>query len=213
MDFIEVEAKTYEEAVRKASEALNADEKDLDIEVTEVDTKGILGLLGSKKVRVVARKKEDSPEDFGKKFLSELAGMFGISTEIKVSSQTGRILFTIEASDEETLLGKDGQVVEALQHLLRLAMAKRYKQNLRLLVDVNGFRERRKKTIVGMAKRLADRVKKDGRPQKTKPMNPYERRIIHTLFKNNNRITTYSEGDGHTKKVIIAPAGSANARR
>ena len=89
---------------------------------------------------------------------------------------------------------------------MNLAIAKHFKQNLKLLLDVNGFRERRKKMIVAMAKRLAEKVKNEGKPASTKPLNPYERRIVHTLFKNNNRITTHSEGDGHMKKVIIAPA-------
>ena len=62
-----------------------------------------------------------------------------------------------------------------------------------------------------MAKRLADKARKEGKPVRTKPLNPYERRIIHTLFKNNNRVTTHSEGKGHTKKVVIAPANSPNS--
>src|SRR5690606_21731789 len=99
MDFIEVEGKTYEEAIRKASQGLNVDEKDLDIDVKEVDTKGILGLLGSKKVRITARIKgssiphaeevsphtpptpnetTDSPEAYGKQFLTELANIAGL---------------------------------------------------------------------------------------------------------------------------------------
>ena len=68
MDFLEVEGKTYEEAVKKAAAALNADEKDLDIEVTEVDTKGILGLLGSKKVRIAARVRNTPEEIPGRSF-------------------------------------------------------------------------------------------------------------------------------------------------
>jgi spoIIIJ-associated protein len=212
MDFVEVEAKTYEEAVKKALAALNAEEKDLDIEVTEVDTKGILGLLGSKKVRITARVR-NTPEEFGKKLLTDIAGYCGVSVQIEISTHGDRVVFSIEASDEETLVGKDGEVLESLQHLVKLAIAKKYKQNLKLLLDVNGFREKRKKTIVSMAKGLADKAKKEGRPIKTKPLNPYERRIIHTLFKNNNRISTHSEGDGHTKKVVIVPGGTANGRR
>jgi len=212
MDFIEVEGKTYEEAVKKASAALSAEEKDLDIEVTEVDTKGILGLLGSKKVRIVARVR-NTPEEYGKRFLTEIAALYGVAVRVEVTSQNDRVLFSMEAGDEDALIGEDGEVLEALQHLVKLAIAKQYKQNLKLLLDVNGFRERRKKTIIGMAKRLADKVKKEGKPIKTKPLNPYERRIIHTLFKNNNRITTHSEGEGHTKKVVISPSGSVNARR
>jgi len=212
MDFLEVEGKTYEEAVRKAAAELNADVKDLDIEVKEVDTKGILGLLGSKKVRIVARV-HNSPEDYGKRFLADVAKLLGISLEVTISKVgEDRILFMLGSDDEETLAGKDGEVLEALQHLVRLAIAKRFKENLKLLLDINDFRERRKKEIVVMAKRLADKVKRSRKPIKTKPLNPYERRIIHTLFKNNRGINTSSEGDGHTKRVIISPSGSGNAR-
>lgn len=211
MDFIEVEGKTYEEAVKKASAGLNAEEKDLDIEVTEIDTKGILGLLGSKKVRIIARVR-NTPEEYGKKFLTEVAALYGVTVRVEVTTQDDRVLFSMETGDEDVLVGEDGEALEALQHLVKLAIAKRYKENLKLLLDVNGFRERRKKTIIVMAKGLADRARKEGKPVKTKPLNPYERRIIHTLFKNNNRITTQSEGEGHTKKVIISPSGSVDAR-
>jgi spoIIIJ-associated protein len=206
MDFLEIEGKTYEEAVKKASLALEVDEKDLDIEVTEVDTKGILGLLGSKKVRITA-KVRNNPEEYGKRFLTEVAALYGVAVKVEAEMQNDRMVFSMETADEEALIGQDGEVLEALQHLVKLAIAKKYKENLKLLLDVNGFRERRQKTIVVMAKRLADKVRKEGRPAKTKPLNPFERRIVHTLFKNNNHITTYSEGEGHVKKVVISPVG------
>jgi spoIIIJ-associated protein len=214
MDSIEVEAKTYEEAVRKAALGLGAEEKDLDIEVTEVDTKGILGLLGSKKIRVVARLRpklsveKETPEEFGRKFLTDVAGFYGISLRVESKTVDDRIVFTIESPDEEVFTGHDGEPLEALQHLVNLAIAKRFKQNLKLLLDVNGFRERRKKMIVSMAKRLAETVKRERKPASTKPLNPYERRIVHTLFKNNNRVTTHSEGEGHMKRVIITPSSA-----
>src|SRR5512147_545783 len=107
MDFVEVEAKTYEEAVKKASAALDAEEKDLDIEVTEVDTKGILGLLGSKKVRITARIR-NTPEDFGKKFITELAALYGVAVKVESSMEGDRVVFAIETADEEALTGKDG---------------------------------------------------------------------------------------------------------
>jgi spoIIIJ-associated protein len=210
MDFLEIEGKTYEEAVKKASLALEVEEKDLDIEVTEVDTKGILGLLGSKKVRIMARVR-NNPEEYGKQFLTEVAALYGVGVKVEVQMQNDRMVFSMETADEEPLVGQDGEVLEALQHLVKLAIAKKYKENLKLLLDVNGFRERRQKTIVVMAKRLADKVRKEGRPAKTKPLNPYERRIVHTLFKNNDHITTFSEGEGHVKKVVISPVGSAVA--
>jgi len=223
MDILEFEGKTYEEAVKKAATELNADVKDLDIEVKEVDTKGILGLLGSKKVRIVARvhnkseetqqnAAEETPEEYGKRFLMDIANLLGISLEVKITNANERLLFLLESDDEETLAGKEGEALEALQHLVRLAIAKKYKQNLKLLLDVNDFREKRKKVIIVMAKKLADKVRRTRKPIKTKPLNPYERRIIHTLFKSNRGISTSSEGDGHTKRVIISPSGSGNAR-
>lgn len=227
MDFIEVEGKTYEEAIRKASEALNAEEKDLDIDVKEVDTKGILGLLGSKKIRITARIKgtvipsvenieppEDTPEVYGEKFLTELATITGLDFNIKVSKvseKLDRILFMIQCNNGDILIGKDGEILEALQYVLRLAIAKHYKQSAKILVDINGYREKRKKALTIMAKRLADRVKRTGRRQTTDPLNPYERRIIHTLFKHNKNITTKSEGEGHIKKVVISPSGNRAA--
>jgi len=227
MDFIEVEGKTYEEAIRKASEGLNVEEKDLDIDVKEVDTKGILGLLGSKKIRITARIKgrempspdiipapEDTPEEYGKKFLTELATITGLNFNIKVnkvSEKLDRLLFMIQCDNGDILIGKDGEILESLQYILRLAIAKRYKQSAKILIDINGYREKRKKALTVMAKRLADRVKRTGRRQTTDPLNPYERRIIHTLFKHNKNITTKSEGEGHIKKVIISPSGNRAA--
>jgi spoIIIJ-associated protein len=232
MDYIEVEGKTYEEAIKKASQSLNVDEKDLDIDVKEVDTKGILGLLGSKKVRITARIRgsvmpssetidtattptaQDTPEDYGVKFLTELAAITGLSFNIKVSKvseKLDRLLFMIQCDNGDILIGKDGETLEALQHVLRLAIAKRYKQAAKILVDINGYREKRKKALTIMAKRLADRVRRTGRRQKTDPLNPYERRIVHTLFKHNKNISTKSEGEGHVKKVVISPSGNRTA--
>jgi spoIIIJ-associated protein len=218
MDSIEVEGKTYEDAIKKASIKLNAEERDLDIEVKEVDTKGILGLLGSKKVRITAKikdkykekdikdieKGDDAPEKFGEKFLKELSAFVDLSFNIKLTHYDERLIFLVQCDNGDILIGKDGETLEALQHILRLAIAKRYKHGLKVLIDINGYREKRKKTLTIMAKRMADKVKRMGKPLKTDPLNPYERRIIHTLFKHNKNVTTKSEGEGHTKKVAIS---------
>lgn len=226
MDFEEFEGKTYEEAVKKATMSLGVEEKDLEIEVKEVDTKGILGLLGSKKIRILARKREhkniteeilkdakdtindsltsETPEEYGKHFLEMLGKKLGLSINTKISQSNGRLLFLLQCDHGDVLIGKEGEVLEALQFILRLAIAKKYKKGLRMLIDINGYREKRKKALTIMAKRLASRVKRLGRPLKTEPLNPYERRIIHTLFKHNKSIRTKSEGEGHTKKVVIS---------
>lgn len=231
MEIFEFEGKTYEEAVRKACVQLQVDERQLDIDVKEVDTKGILGLLGTKKIRITVKLRadeeetfslpqravgeagqptEETPESFGEAFLKDFGRHVGLDFNIMVtdvSEKTDRILFLIQCDNGDILIGKDGEILEALQHLLRLAVAKRFKHNLKLLIDINGYRERRKKALTIMAKRMADKAKRTGRKMKTDPLNPYERRIIHTLFKHNKTVTTKSEGEGHIKKVIITPTG------
>jgi len=231
METLEFEGKTYEEAVKKASEELNVDERDLDIEVKEVDTKGILGLLGTKKIRIMVKLKtneednaEEAPvtpasgeaslretaQEFGIAFLKDFGRHVGLEFQVMatdISEKTDRILFLVQCDDGDVLIGKDGEILEALQHLLRLAVAKKFKLNLKLLVDINGYRERRKKALTLMAKRLADKAKRSGKKFKTDPLNPYERRIIHTLFKHNKGITTKSEGEGHIKRVVLTPTG------
>ncbi len=228
METFEFEGKTYEEAVKKACVQLNVGERDLDIDVKEVDTKGILGLLGTKKIRITVNLRsaeeeiaaplpsvtgdvpEETPESFGETFLKDFSRHVGLDFHVMItgiSEKTDRILFLIQCDDGDILIGKDGEILEALQHLLRLAVAKKFKHNLKLLIDINGYRERRKTALTIMAKRLADKAKRTGRMIKTDPLNPYERRIIHTLFKHNKGVTTKSEGEGHIKKVIITPTG------
>jgi len=222
MDSIEVEGKTYEEAVKKASIELNEEEKNLDIEVKEVDTKGILGFLGSKKVIITARVRETknpenpvelTPEQYSENLLKEISAFFDLSLNVKIYHQNERIMLLVQGDNGDLLIGKDGEILDALQYLIRLAVAKKFKQNLKILIDINGYREKKKKTLTIMAKRLADKVKRTGRRIKTDPLNPYERRIIHTLFKHNRFITTKSEGEGHTKKVVISPVGNKDGKR
>jgi len=218
MDFIEVEGKTYEEAVSKASAELRVEAKDLEIDVTEVDTKGVLGILGSKKVKITARIKDktdsyDTIGEFGTNFLTQIAHFIDLDFHIKVTQHEERIIYLIQCDHGDVLIGKEGETLEALQYILKLAIAKRYKQSLKLTIDINGYREKRKQDLTAMVKQLADEAKKTGNSFKTDPLNPYERRIIHTLFKYSKTITTKSEGEGHTKQVIISPVKNKNARR
>ena len=155
----------------------------------------------------------EEPEEYGKRFLEEVSKFVGLSFSVRATKTKDRLTFLVQSDHGDIFIGKEGDVLESLQYMLRLAIAKRYKQGLKLLIDINGYREKRKKSLTIMAKRLADRVKKTGRPQKTDPLNPYERRVIHTLFKHNRNIKTKSEGEGHTKKVIISLNRITNGNR
>jgi len=208
MDYVEVEGKTYEEAVKKACAELKAKEEDLDIEVKEIDTKGILGILGSKRVRIIARLREqgegETPEKYGRNFLRTITETIGIPSEVNVRKVGDRLVFSLSTKEGGIFIGKNGEVMEAIQFILRLAIAKRFKHSFKLLFDINGYREKRKKALIDLAKKLAQKVRKTGRSVKTAPLNAYERRAIHTYFKNDKGIQTKSEGEGPTKRVVIS---------
>ncbi len=253
MDFVEVEAKTYEEAVKKAAASLEAEEKDLDIEVTEVDTKGILGLLGSKKIRIKARRRTDlaeenaadakaadadaaysgeaadvpageqarptlEAEEFAKTFLKDVAALCDIALRSEVEAHEDRLIFHIEASDTEAITGREGEVLEALQHVVKLAVAKKYGQTLKILLDVDGFRDQRKKSIIIMARKLADRAKREGTPPVDEAPQPLRAARSAYAFQEPGRDEYAQRGDrapeegGHNARGAGA-AGKARRRQ
>ena len=216
MDFVEVEGKTYEEAIRKASLELNAPERDLDIDVTGGGHQRYFGPPGEQEGtdQGTAPGKGDHPRRLRPDIPSGAGSPRGTQLpDPKSPSMRTGSSFSSSPTDGDVLIGKDGETLEAVQHILRLAIAKRYKQGLKVLVDINGYGKRGRRPLTVMAKRMADKAKRTGKKFKTDPLNPYERRIVHSIFKHNKNITTKSEGEGHTKKVVISPIGTANGKR
>ena len=101
------------------------------------------------------------------------------------------------------LIGKHGQTLDSLQYLTNLVANKNSENRVHIVIDVENYRERRSETLTRLAKRLADKVKKSGERVVLEPMNPHERKIIHTALQNDSRITTLSEGSEPYRKVVI----------
>jgi spoIIIJ-associated protein len=104
------------------------------------------------------------------------------------------------------LIGKRGQTLDSLQYLVSLVVNKESEQYIRVKLDTESYRERRKQTLENLAKNLANKVKKSGKKFTLEPMNPYERRIIHFTLQNNKAVETHSEGEEPYRKVIIVPS-------
>lgn len=102
------------------------------------------------------------------------------------------------------LIGKHGQTLDALQYLTNLVANKHSQERVRIVVDVEDYRERRKETLVRLAQRLADKVRRSGEKVVLEPMNPYERKIIHMTLQNDRKLITYSEGEEPNRKTVIA---------
>ncbi|AGA70915.1 putative RNA-binding protein [Desulfitobacterium dichloroeliminans LMG P-21439] len=204
MRFAEKTGKTVDEAISACLAELGVERDRVKIEVLEEPTKkGLFGLLGTTpaKVRVSY---EDSPGEIASVFLKDVCHSMGVNAEFNCSQMGQHWLVNITGEELGILIGRRGDTLEALQYLTNLAVSKQLSEKVRIIVDVEGYRQRREETLVRLAKRLSDKVKRTGTRVVLEPMNPHERRIIHTALQEETHISTFSEGEEPNRKVVIS---------
>ena len=204
-DRINVSAKTVEEAVTKAMLELETTADKLEYEVVEKGSTGIVGgLIGSKPAVITAWKKKTVIEE-GTEFLKKVFATMGMEVEIKVSynEEEKIVSYDLEGTEMGVLIGKRGQTLDSLQHLVGLVINKHSEEYIRVKMDTENYRERRKETLEGLAKNIASKVKRTKHPVALEPMNPYERRIIHSTLQNDKYVYTKSEGEDPFRHVVI----------
>ncbi|MDE7477854.1 MAG: protein jag, partial [Lachnospiraceae bacterium] len=146
-------------------------------------------------------------EAVAKKFLSDVFAAMGISSEISTKYNDSLKSLEIELSGDEmgVLIGKRGQTLDSLQYLISLVVNKGTTEYIRVKVDTENYRQRRRETLENLAKNIAYKVKRTRRPVSLEPMNPYERRIIHSALQNDRYVTTHSEGEEPFRRVVVTP--------
>ena len=130
-----------------------------------------------------------------------------LPVEIKISYEADDDVLAIdfEGEDMGILIGKRGQTLDSLQYLTSLVVNRVTAQFVRVKLDTEDYRRRRKETLENLANNIARKVRKTGHPVSLEPMNPYERRIIHSYLQNNRYVETYSEGTEPYRHVVISP--------
>ncbi len=203
MEYREFKAKTVEEAITAASLEFGVASEDLDYEVVEKGSTGFLG-LGSKPAVIKARKKESFIDDI-KEYLDNLFKAMDIETKVNIEYDEADSSMTIdlEGPDMGILIGKRGQTLDALQYLISLYVNKKSESYIRVKLDTENYRARRKDTLENLAKNIAFKVKRTRRTFTLEPMNPYERRIIHSALQNDKYVATRSEGEEPYRKVVV----------
>ena len=176
-----------------------------------------------KKEKEHKNKLENLPEDFelvstrptdlqevgthiAKDFLTNVARDMGIEINIKVFTNKDSVYVDIDGKDTGTVIGKRGATLDSIQYLTSLVVNKDKEDYVRVVVDAEGYREKREKTLEELALRLADKAVKTGKSVRLEPMNPYERKVIHTTLQKVTNVTTKSEGSEPYRKVVIVPA-------
>ena len=216
-NWLEFTAKTVDEALTEALIKLETTSDQIEYEVIEKESSGLLGLF-SKPAKIRVCKKE-SVEDVVMDFLTKLFENMNIDVEILLDYEEEESVINIElkGADMGLLIGKRGQTLDSIQYLTSLVANKNREKYVKIKLDTENYRERRKETIENLAKNIASKVKKTRKPAYLEPMNPYERRIIHSALQNDKYVMTRSEGEDPFRHVVISlkkevPAGGRKER-
>jgi spoIIIJ-associated protein len=201
---IETTGKTVDEAVEQALLDLGVPMDQVDVEVLEEPVKGLLGFIGSKpakvKVSVVVRVEQKAVN-----LLNSIADTMGLAITINVSEKKDFLNINLEGKDLGILIGRRGETLDALQFLVNLSANKNQPSRKKIIIDIEGYRNRRTETLYKLAAKLANKAKQRGRSVVLEPMSSQERRIIHTALHGRDDIYTFSEGDDPYRKIVISP--------
>ncbi len=203
MEYIEVSAKTVDDAITEASIKLGTTSDKIEYEVLEKGSTGFLG-IGSKNAVIKACKKF-SVDGEVLEFLNNVFRAMDMEVEVLINvNETNRqIDVELKGDDMGVLIGKRGQTLDSLQYLTSLAINKSSENYYKVKVDTEDYRKRRKETLENLARNIAYKVKKTRRSVALEPMNPFERRIIHSALQNDKYVTTHSEGDEPYRHVVV----------
>lgn len=203
MEFIEVSAKTVNDAVTDALVQLGVTSDQLEYEVVSEGSTGFFG-LGSKRAVIKARRKH-SPEESVKGFLGRVFEAMDMEVEIvtRYDEENGLIDAEFKGNEMGVLIGKRGQTLDSLQYLTNLAVNKQSDHYVKVKLDTEDYRKRRKDTLENLARNISYKVKRTKRPVALEPMNPFERRVIHSALQNDRFVSTHSEGEEPYRHVVV----------
>jgi spoIIIJ-associated protein len=222
MESLEIAAKTVEEATKKALIRLNVSLDEVEIKVINQGKGGILG-IGAEDARILVTVKpapgNTLPDESGdaKTVIGELLENMGVSAQIEVKmpqealdeeGESNPVVFNLTGGNLEILIGRRGQTLDALQYLVRLILTRQSKSKLPIMIDVDGYKQKRFDDLRAMALNVAEQVKARNSSIRLEPMTAFERRIVHMALAKDPEVTTESIGEGDYRKVVVYPKNS-----
>lgn len=205
MKVITVYGKTVESAIQSGLDQLGVKRDRVEVEVLEQSSKGLFGLIGSRDAKVQLTLIPDPVEE-ARNLLTDVIAAMNIDADIhQTEDEDGNVVFQLSGGDMGMVIGRRGQTLDALQYLLNVVANRHAKQHIRIVLDAENFRARRRETLERLADRLAGRVIKTHREILLEPMSPQERRIIHAYLSDHPKVRTFSKGDEPNRRIVIAP--------
>ena len=203
MEFIEVSAKTVEDAITESLIKLGTTSDKIEYEVIEKGSSGFLG-IGSRPAVIKVRKKS-TLEDAIREFLMDVFHAMNMDVEILLTREENSNIIEVEmkGTDMGVLIGKRGQTLDSLQYLVNLVANKNSDQYVKVKIDTEDYRKRRRETLENLARNIAYKLKRTKHSVSLEPMNPFERRVIHSALQNDRFVSTHSEGDEPYRHVVV----------
>jgi spoIIIJ-associated protein len=208
MTTIEITAKTPEEAIEIALKELDAERGEVEIDVVSRGKSGILG-IGSEPARVRVTLLEQTPDvvKVASEILDNILSRLGVSAVANLvqaeSEDLGGPIFEVEGEDSGLLIGRRGETLRALQFMVKFIAGRQLGERVNLMIDVEGYQQRRYDSLANLAQRVAQRVADSRRSITLEPMPPNERRIIHMTLSEHRSVTTESIGMGNDRQVVV----------
>jgi len=213
---VETTGKSVQKALSKALKSLDAKVENVDIEIIDAGQKGVLSIFGAKDARIRVTKKTDSKgiEEIADEVAGYIMESLDISYRIFSESDDDSTYINIETAGVDGLLiGRKGDTLNSLQHLIGRIVSRKMGGYQRLTLDVGGYLKNRQEILRQKAVKAAERARRSNREVQMEPMKASERRIVHVALTDEEGISTYTTGNGDMRKVCIAPAGKGRDRR
>lgn len=188
----------------KSQEAVHED-VELEIENNEVSTEEVQEVIDVEEGTKSIEEENQEILDIAREFISKILDTFELENSMEMELKDNVLTINVNGDENRLgiLIGKRGVTLDSIQYILNLIVNKKSSRYIRVNLDSSGYREKRKETLINLAKKMANKVTKTGRSVKLEPMNSYERKIIHTALQDFEGVLTHSEGKDPFRKVVI----------
>lgn len=203
MKILEMTGKTISEALNNALKELKLTEDKIEYEVLDEGSKGFLNIIGTKPAKILVKVKRDYKEEV-RVFLRSILDNMRVQSEIKIREVDDVIYIDLNGPKMGLIIGYRGETLDSLQYLSSLVVNKEHDiPYKKVVLDTENYRKKREETLKRVAEKTAYKVRKTRRPYKLEPMNPYERRVIHSALQDNEYVYTFSEGDEPHRRIVV----------
>ncbi|KGK86784.1 MULTISPECIES: RNA-binding cell elongation regulator Jag/EloR [unclassified Clostridium] len=203
MKYIDMTGRTIAEATKNALRELNVTEDKVKIDILDQGNKGLFNLIGCRPAKIRVTVKKDYISE-AREFLREVLNSMGIKAEIRIREEQDALKIILAGPEMGLLIGYRGETLDSLQYLVSLVINKDHEEEYkRVILDTENYRQKREETLKRLALKIANKARRTRKVVKLEPMNPYERRVIHSVLQNDPEVKTYSEGEEPYRRVVV----------